>query len=206
MSEELYTLCLNHNIHIDQTLVEKIVSYGGLVIKYNKKVNLISSGDESKIATRHLLDSLQPLRHPDLIPEAGARWLDMGCGAGFPLIPLCIALPQIQFFGVEPRQKRATFLKVVRSELKLDNLEIICNNVEDCQVSEVDRVSCRALGSAEEDWTRANERLRSNGVFITLKSLRDCLALAPNTWKVIPYDLPGEIQTYCILVRQKGYG
>jgi len=206
MSNILQSLCVSHQISLDSTIVEKIESYGGLVVKYNKRVNLISSGDEGKIASRHLLDSLQPLRHPELIPVAGSRWVDMGCGAGFPLIPLCAALPAIQFYGVEPRQKRSTFLKIVKNELKLDNLEIICNNAEECGLDNLDRVSCRALGSAEEDWARANALLGSNGVFITLKSLRDCVGLASQPWKTIPYDLPGETQTYCLLVRQKGHG
>jgi 16S rRNA (guanine527-N7)-methyltransferase len=206
MNSNFASILTQNGILLDQIQVDKVLQFGALVATYNKKANLISEGDIPKIETRHLLDSLQPIRHPDIIPPSGSRWADMGSGAGFPVLPLSIALPEIQFFAIEPRQKRFTFLKVVRSELKLANLNIIEGDAESYSGDYFDRVSCRALGSAEEDWTRANRILSPNGVFVTLKSLRDCEGYAQPTWDVRPYDLPGESKPYCLLIRKKDHG
>lgn len=203
----LSELIQSQNFHLDSNLVQKVVAFGDMVVRYNQKANLISAGDEAKIASRHLLDSLQPLRHPNLLPsQVGAKWADLGSGAGFPVLPLCIALPQIEFYAVEPRQKRFTFLKLVRSELGLKNLNIVESNAEESGLTGFDRVSCRALGSAEEDWKRANVILAENGLFVTLKSLRDCEGYTQPSWTVLPYELPGETQPYCLLVRKKDHG
>ena len=205
----LLDLIHSQDISLPTGAVEKIQRFGELVVQYNKKANLISSGDEAKIASRHLLDSLQPVRFLSKIFNDSpfpTTWADMGSGAGFPVIPLCIALPQVQLKSIEPRQKRHTFLKVVRSELKLENLTVIGTNVNDSKAEGVDCVSCRALGSIEEDWAMASSLLRPGGVFVTLKSLRDCQGLSAVTWNIIPYELPGESLSYCLLSRKKDHG
>lgn len=201
----LHTICSENGIILAKDQFQRIEAFGDLVVKYNKKTNLISVSDELKITTRHLLDSLQPLRISELIPENGI-WADMGSGAGFPVIPLSIALPHIQFIAIEPRLKRQTFLKTVARELGIHNFQLSAGNAEDSGLSNLTRVSCRALGSAEEDWERAEKMLASDGVFITLKSRRDAEMLKGSEWKVLPYDLPGESQTYAIVTRKKNDG
>lgn len=206
MTDTFLNLLSDHNILLDDDKITSILRFGQMVVTYNKKANLISEGDIPKIESRHLLDSIQPLRYPDLIPDSGSKWADMGSGAGFPVIPLCISLPQVHFYSIEPRQKRFTFLKVVRAELGLKNLSIVEGDAENCIERDFDRVSCRALGSAEEDWSRANRLLKESGLFVTLKSLRDCEGLAQPPWKVLPYELPGESKPYCLLIRKKDHG
>ncbi len=198
----LYNLCTEKGIHLSKEQALRIEEFGALVVKYNKKTNLISESDEVKITTRHLFDSLQPIRIPELVPNKGI-WADMGSGAGFPIIPLSIALPQIQFIAIEPRLKRQTFLKTVARELGIENFQLFAGNAEESGIKNVERVSCRALGTAEEDWERAEKMLASEGVFITLKSRRDAEMLHDFCWKVFPYDLPGESQTYAIVTRNK---
>jgi 16S rRNA (guanine527-N7)-methyltransferase len=204
--QNLSQLLQSQSISLKPEVVVNLESFAGLVVRYNQKANLISEGDQDKIFSRHILDSLQPLRQKYLIPDDNAKWADLGSGAGFPVIPLCIALPTIQFFAVEPRQKRYTFLKVVKAELSLRNLTIIEGNAETSRLENLERVSCRALGSAPEDWERAESMLQPNGLFVTLKSLHDCEPLAQPPWNIHPYNIPGESKDYCLLVRKKVYG
>jgi len=87
------------------------------LLKWNAKTNLISEKTAGEIVTRHFLDSLTAARY---ISPANARIVDVGCGAGFPGIPLKIALPSIQLYLLETNRKKVSFLKHI---LRLLNLE-----------------------------------------------------------------------------------
>jgi 16S rRNA (guanine527-N7)-methyltransferase len=67
--------------------------------------------------TRHFLDSLTAAKY---ITSPSARMVDVGCGAGFPGIPLKIALPSIQLYLLETNRKKVSFLKHI---IRLLNLE-----------------------------------------------------------------------------------
>ncbi len=91
--------------------------YQSELLKWNAKTNLISEKTAGEIITRHFLDSLSAAQ---FIPAPDARMVDIGCGAGFPGIPLKIALPSIQLYLLETNRKKVSFLKHI---IRLLNLE-----------------------------------------------------------------------------------
>jgi len=152
--------------------IDKISRFEAMVKSESRKQNLVSSGDLPVLRQRHTEDSLQLLHVP--FEHAPSTWLDMGCGAGFPLIPLAIALPETRFIGVEPRGNRARFLSRVVRELELE-VQILASAIETVTpwpniLGHMDIVSCRALGSLTEDAARALPILKPGGLFATLKS------------------------------------
>jgi 16S rRNA (guanine527-N7)-methyltransferase len=191
--------------------MEALEQFCALVLEGNKTQNLVSKNDAAKLWTRHIEDSLTFLKayqewHGPL--DESGEWLDMGSGAGFPVIPLALSLPAWQFYAVEPRKKRCDFLWHVKTTLKLSNLKIIEDKVENSDFDPVQVVSCRALGSIEEDWARAKELLAPGGWFITAKSVA---SLEPTRiyrkdfyaqLKLFPYQLQNEEQNYVMAGRQ----
>jgi 16S rRNA (guanine527-N7)-methyltransferase len=91
--------------------------YQSELLKWNAKTNLISEKTASEIASRHFLDSLSAAQ---FITDPNIRMVDIGCGAGFPGIPLKIALPSIQLYLLETNRKKVSFLKHI---IRLLNLE-----------------------------------------------------------------------------------
>lgn len=89
---------------------------------WNATTNLISENTQGEIVTRHFLDSLTALRH--ITPE-NARLVDIGCGAGFPGIPLKIALPSIQLTLLETNRKKVSFLKHMIRVLNLEGAQTL---------------------------------------------------------------------------------
>jgi 16S rRNA (guanine527-N7)-methyltransferase len=175
--------------------LETLTQFEKLLKQESRKQNLVSAGDLPFLRTRHSEDSLQLLKLP--LEDRPQQWLDMGCGAGFPLIPLAIALPETHFFGVEPRGNRARFLSRIIRELELD-VQIMASPIEALQEwpnlkGRMDVVSCRALGSTEDDAARALPFLRPGGRFATLKTTFSPTSIdGYDSLSSIPYRLAGD--------------
>lgn len=112
-----------------------------LVKRWNNRINLTAILDDESAAVFHYRDSLEPishLHHGDI--------LDVGSGAGFPGIPIAI-LTGRPVALLEPRNKRATFLRVVRSELGLESLTILVGRSTDPPSRRFSNVLTRATFS-----------------------------------------------------------
>jgi 16S rRNA (guanine527-N7)-methyltransferase len=86
----------------------------------NAATNLTGATD-LKQAVLQVLDSLAPLPLIELRPLV----VDLGSGAGLPGIPAAIVFPKVAFALVEPRTKRAAFLRAAASSLNLRNVEVV---------------------------------------------------------------------------------
>lgn len=177
-----------------------------LYLRWNKRHNLISKTDEEIIWERHVFDSLETTKHVDFQTE-NPQWLDMGSGMGFPLIPLTIKFPNVSFHSIEPREKRVRILKQLKRELKIENLTLNCGKAEDFVSRETqscfDIVSCRALGSLEEDWERSQEFLKIDGKFITFKTHSEIDIFNKTPWESYQYNYLTKNEPYYIVVRNK---
>ncbi|NLE05666.1 MAG: 16S rRNA (guanine(527)-N(7))-methyltransferase RsmG [Crenarchaeota archaeon] len=194
----------NYNISFNQETFEQLYLYADLVLEWNSKTNLISKNDAPKFISRHITDSLVPyiFLSKELKLKNNSKWADMGSGAGCPVIPLSIVLPDITFYAVEPRNKRVFFLNEVKQSLNLKNITVIGKRFETSGLTDLDFISCRALSTFENDWKRAKNNLNKNGLFITLKSVENISHLRNHSdIKIIEYRLPEEQQHYAIVIR-----
>jgi len=87
------------------------------VIAQNKVMNLTAITEPQKVARLHLLDSLTLLK---VMPLAGKKVIDVGCGAGFPGVPLKIAEPQMDLTALDSLGKRMTWLSAELARLGVD--------------------------------------------------------------------------------------
>ncbi len=76
----------------------------------------------------------------------GARLLDIGSGAGLPGLPLAIARPDLAVMLLEPRGKRAAFLRRAVRAVPVENASVLEARIEKLGVSEYDVATVRALG------------------------------------------------------------
>lgn len=205
--KNLLTEFLNsYKKNLDSSTLELLYLYAECVIKGNESTNLISKNDIPKFLSRHITDSLIPFCIlPEILElkDSKIRWADMGSGGGCPIFPLAIALPHIQFFAVEPRNRRVQFLQETKEFLNLKNLEVIGKRFETSGLNNLDYISCRALSSFENDWERAKPALNNKGTFITLKSYETISHLENKTnISVIKYNLPEEERQYAIVFKR----
>ena len=87
-----------------------LCAFGQAVIEQNKVMNLTAITEPTAVAKLHLLDSLSLLSLEDL---ADKKVIDVGCGAGFPGVPLKIACPQMELTLLDSLGKRMTWLETI---------------------------------------------------------------------------------------------
>ena len=110
---ELPTLGLS--LREDQ--IDRLCRFGQLLLKQNQVMNLTAITEPTAVARLHFLDSLALLREEAL---AGKTLIDIGCGAGFPGVPLAIAEPALRVTLLDSLQKRVNWLKTILPELGVD--------------------------------------------------------------------------------------
>ena len=91
-----------------------------LYADWNSKINVISRKDFQSLYLHHVLHSLAIANVCRF--EAGARVADVGCGGGFPSVPLAIMFPDAQFTAVDSIAKKITVVNGVTSALGLQNI------------------------------------------------------------------------------------
>lgn len=99
------------------TQEDALASYLEQVASWNRKINLTAAREPSAMAEVMLADAFA-LARASLMPQA-ARVIDVGTGAGAPIVPLLLLRPDLSALCLEPLQKRATFLRMASVRLPL---------------------------------------------------------------------------------------
>lgn len=129
-------------VALPDTQIGRLADYYDLVIKHNPLLHLVAPCSPEVFATRHILESLTLL---DQLPK-GAKFADVGTGAGLPAIPCLLARDDLEAVLIESKEKKASFLEAAVKSLDLSSRAEITNrqfaetNAADCQF-----VTCRAL-------------------------------------------------------------
>ena len=121
----------NMGLNISAEQQQKLLDYVGLIAKWNAVHNLTAVREPSDMVTLHLLDSLSVLPY-----IACKRLLDVGAGAGLPSIVLAICLPDLQVTAIDSVQKKVSFMRQVKAQLKLANLTLIHGRIEEQEIPE----------------------------------------------------------------------
>ncbi len=112
-----------------------------LILKYNKIHNITGAKNKKQIEA-NIQDSIYPVRFMD---KKISSAIDVGSGAGFPGLLLGMYLPSVHFTLFEPIKKKSSFLHLAKSSLKLKNIDIISQRVEEVEAFSVDLICSRAV-------------------------------------------------------------
>ena len=126
-SAQIDTFC--RYTRVSRETIRSLVRYEKLLIKFNKKLNLVGKSTINEIWHRHFLDSFQLI---DFIDKNDKILVDLGSGAGFPGLVLAITLKDrkipLKIKLIEKSPKKVKFLRDMISKLHLD-VEVINQNV-----------------------------------------------------------------------------
>ena len=97
-------------LSLEEQKLDTLCAFGAAVVEQNKVMNLTAITQPEQVAKLHLLDSLSLLTLEDL---AGKAVIDVGCGAGFPGVPVKIACPEMKLTLLDSLGKRMQWLETV---------------------------------------------------------------------------------------------
>ena len=163
-------MCLDVSLETQQ----KLLAYLVLLQKWNKVYNLTAVRDPLEMVTLHLLDSLS------VLPYIKAKnLLDVGSGGGLPGIVLAICLPNLLVTTIDTVQKKAIFMRQVKGELGLDNLQIVHARVESFMPDEkFEVIISRAFSELVMFVNLTKNLLAQNGQWLAMKGQIQYLELA----------------------------
>lgn len=97
------------DIQLSESQKQTLCAFGRAVIRQNDVMNLTAITEETQVAWLHLLDSLTVTKAAEL----KGKLIDVGCGAGFPGVPLAVACPQLDVTLLDSLGKRVHWLEEI---------------------------------------------------------------------------------------------
>ena len=117
----------NTSIILTEKQQEQMFLLAERLVEVNKVMNLTAITDEDGIILRHLVDSLLISEYF----ESNSTLIDVGCGAGFPSLPLAIARPDLRITALDSTEKRIRYVDETTKLLELLNVSAVAARAEE---------------------------------------------------------------------------
>jgi 16S rRNA (guanine527-N7)-methyltransferase len=178
--------------------IARLSGYYALLLKWNPRLHLVAPCSPEQFAMRHILESLLLLRH---LP-GDARVVDVGSGAGLPIIPCLILREDLRATLIESSQKKAAFLReALRGIAKPESSSLIVDRFEKILAPQVDFITCRALDRFQQvlpkliNWAPTSSTLL---LFVGLALVNQIEGLLPS---VLTEPIPGSERRFLVIAR-----
>ena len=178
-------------LELDEAVRDKLCAFGTAMVKQNEVMNLTAITAPDQVAKLHLLDSLTVLCCADL---KGKQVVDVGCGAGFPGMPLAIACPEAKITLLDSLAKRMNWLDTVLPELGVTNARTLTARAEEAVATrreKFDFATSRAVARLNILLELTAPYVRVGGKVLAMKgaAAREELAEAKNAIKRLGLQL-----------------
>ena len=133
-----------------ETQLKQFAALKGLYREWNEKINVISRKDIDNFYEHHVLHSLAIATQFEF--KDGIHIMDLGCGGGFPSIPLAIFFPEVNFLLADSIQKKLKVANEVAAAIGLKNVVTRHTRAEDIKDLKFDVVVSRAVAPLKDLW------------------------------------------------------
>lgn len=142
------------------TQLKQFAALKDLYLAWNEKINVISRKDMDNFYEHHVLHSLAIAAEFKF--AKGMQVIDLGCGGGFPGIPLAIFFPEADFHLVDSINKKLKVVSEISTAIGLKNITVQHSRAEDIKNRKFDVVVSRAVAPLKDLWRWSKPLLRKN--------------------------------------------
>ena len=168
-------------LEVDQPLLQALTAYVGLLLRWNRRINLTALTDDDRGIDRLIIE---PLVAAQRLPAPGPSITDIGSGGGSPAVPMKLAAPAARLRMVESRTRKVAFLREVVRQLDLGGTV-----VEACRYEELtargtvfegaDVVTARAVRMESRTLKRILPLVKPGGAVFLFRTRADIDAEIP---------------------------
>ncbi len=182
---------------------DKLLQFTDFFLKTAQTLNLTAIKEPHEVMIKHYFDSLYPLKFGYFTENA--RVIDVGCGGGFPALPVAAALAPGRVTALDATAKKLAFVAETAQAAGLTNVDTLCGRAE-----ELGRLPAYREGfdvAVSRGVARLNvlaewslPLVRPGGLFVAMKGPRGeeeaaeaanaFAALGGGCVRVIPYEIP----------------
>ena len=156
-------IILKYFADLTSNQITQLKGLEGLYKEWNQVVNVISRKDIEELYLHHVLHSLSIATVLEDMQDAkNIKIIDIGCGGGFPGIPLAIFYPNVQFYLVDSIGKKLNVVSDICEKLQINNVIIKHTRVEEIKNLQFDIAVSRAVAPLQDLWKWANPILKKN--------------------------------------------
>ncbi|MBR7159187.1 MAG: 16S rRNA (guanine(527)-N(7))-methyltransferase RsmG [Alphaproteobacteria bacterium] len=155
------------SVTVSRETIEKLKIYAELLKKWQKTINLVSSATIPDMWQRHFLDSAQLIKY---FPKGAKKLVDMGSGAGFPVLVLALLNPnpELEIHAIESDTRKVAFMREV-----IRNCQLTVN-VHNCRIEQTapfpaQIITARALAPLRDLLTYVHPFITNDSVCLFLK-------------------------------------
>lgn len=201
-----------YGVTLDGAQVSALFDFKGILLEWNKKMNLTAIEEDREVIIKHFLDSLSIIPFLDGIRSI----VDVGSGAGFPGIPVKIARPGLEVVLLDSLEKRIHFLNAAVAALRLKGITAVRSRAEDAGASanyreKFDGAVARAVASLPVLLEYCLPLVKTGGIFLAMKgggsevtdSEKALNILGGRIEEVKEFSLPGSDMKRNIIVVRK---
>lgn len=196
--------------------MQRYQTYFAWLVEWNEKMNLTAITDEEGVYFKHFYDSLTLLSVPQF--KHSGTLLDVGAGAGFPSLPVNIAVPELHVTVLDSLNKRIGFLNELSQQLGTTNFKAMHGRAEDFAKpgqlrQSFDQVTARAVARLNVLAELCMPYLKVGGHFFAMKgpdaenevseAKRALDLLGGKVVNIVSTTLPNEAGTRNIIVVEK---
>ncbi|MFP5040951.1 16S rRNA (guanine(527)-N(7))-methyltransferase RsmG [Parasediminibacterium sp. JCM 36343] len=138
--------------------IAQLEALEGLYKEWNEKINVVSRKDIDHIYTHHVLHSLSIATIAGFQP--GMEVIDIGCGGGFPGVPLAIFFPEVKFHLVDSIGKKLKVVEAVAEGAGIKNITTQHTRAEEIKSRKFHFAVSRAVAPLKELWQWSAPLLR----------------------------------------------
>lgn len=177
----------NMGTALDAMAIDRFELLENRLLRWNEHVNLTAITDPDEIAVKHFADSLSVFRAADF--PKGSSVVDVGCGAGFPGLPMLIARPDLDVTFLDSVGKKLGFIKDVLKQSGLVGQTLHARAEDVAHESEYreqfDFAVSRAVAPLNILAEYAMPLIKAGGTFIAMKGAEDEAELGENAVNVL---------------------